>query len=89
MTLSENEKEDLMARKRHKLGEFEDEQTALKKDEIDENTKQYHLSISKEISQLRELKKAVQELVSFYARPSIEPHKVTETWRKIKKLADC
>ena len=47
------------------------------------------LSEDKEIKQLRELKKAVQELVSFYARSSIEPHKVVETWSKIKKLADC
>ncbi len=42
-----------------------------------------------ELDMLRELKKAVQELVSIYARPSIEPHKVTETWRRIKELADC
>ena len=45
--------------------------------------------LAEEIRKLRELKKAVQELVSFDARPSIEPHKVTETWRKIKELADC
>lgn len=45
--------------------------------------------LAEEITQLRELKKAVQELVSFYARPSIEPHKVVESWRRIKELADC
>ena len=82
MSLSENGKEDLMARKRHKLGEFDHQK--MMKDLRNENRYQ-----NKEIDQLRELKKAVQELVSFYDRPSIEPHKVVEKWREIKKLADC
>lgn len=77
MNLSENEKE--------ALDKFADEQ----KDEIDDLKKEYKLHKDKEITQLRELKKAVQELISFYARPSIEPHKVVETWRRIKELADC